>query len=173
MKSNFVHFSFRTWHLVATMIFPKNLLIREITTIIEKTFVLHGRNAAASIARTVIRHWAPGAVHGLDSRRQPRIRYDTRRYFNVRSKADTSRLNLPHGTDNWTVENRKTKNENKSIMLRSISKQPGECAESGTRFPTLREAAFAFWNMAHRRREILPEVFRYCRTVLKKRQHKF
>ena len=28
------------------------------------------------------------------------IRYDTRCYFNVRSKADTSRLNLPHGTDN-------------------------------------------------------------------------
>ena len=29
-----------------------------------------------------------------------RIRYDTRCYFNVRSKADTSRLNLPHGEDN-------------------------------------------------------------------------
>jgi len=28
------------------------------------------------------------------------IRYDTRCYFNVRSKADISRLNLPHGTDN-------------------------------------------------------------------------
>ena len=28
------------------------------------------------------------------------IRYDTRRYFNVRSKADISQLNLPHGTDN-------------------------------------------------------------------------
>jgi len=28
------------------------------------------------------------------------IRYDTRRYFNVRSKADMSRLNLPHGNDN-------------------------------------------------------------------------
>jgi len=27
-------------------------------------------------------------------------RYDTRCYFNVRSKADMSRLNLPHGTDN-------------------------------------------------------------------------
>ena len=27
-------------------------------------------------------------------------RYDTRCYFNVRSKADISRLNLPHGTDN-------------------------------------------------------------------------
>ena len=30
------------------------------------------------------------------------IRYDTRCYFNVRSKADipVSQLNLPHGTDN-------------------------------------------------------------------------
>jgi len=26
--------------------------------------------------------------------------YDTRCYFNVRSKADMSRLNLPHGDDN-------------------------------------------------------------------------
>jgi len=28
------------------------------------------------------------------------IRYDTRCYCNVRSKADISQLNLPHGTDN-------------------------------------------------------------------------
>ena len=28
------------------------------------------------------------------------IRYDTRCYFNVRSKANMSRLNLTHGTDN-------------------------------------------------------------------------
>ena len=28
------------------------------------------------------------------------IRHDTRCYFNVRSKADISQLNLPHGTDN-------------------------------------------------------------------------
>ena len=33
-------------------------------------------------------------------RRTITIRYDTRCYFNVRSKADTSQLNLPHGTDN-------------------------------------------------------------------------
>ena len=29
-----------------------------------------------------------------------KLRYDTRCYFNVRSKADISQLNLPHGTDN-------------------------------------------------------------------------
>ena len=28
------------------------------------------------------------------------VRYDTRCYLNVRSKADISQLNLPHGTDN-------------------------------------------------------------------------
>ena len=28
------------------------------------------------------------------------IVYDTRCYFNVRSKANMSQLNLPHGTDN-------------------------------------------------------------------------
>jgi len=28
------------------------------------------------------------------------IRYDTRCYFNVRSNADMSQLNLPHGTNN-------------------------------------------------------------------------
>jgi len=31
------------------------------------------------------------------------IRYDTRCYFNVRSKADISRLNLPHGNDNYKL----------------------------------------------------------------------
>ena len=28
------------------------------------------------------------------------IRYDTRRYYNVSSKADMGQLNLPHGNDN-------------------------------------------------------------------------
>ena len=34
------------------------------------------------------------------TRGQNTIRYDARCYFNVRSKADISQLNLPHGTDN-------------------------------------------------------------------------
>jgi len=39
------------------------------------------------------------------------IRYDTRCYFNVRSKADMSQLNLPHGTDTTT---KKCKTEKKT-----------------------------------------------------------
>ena len=35
------------------------------------------------------------------------IRYDTRCYFNVRSKADISQVNLPHGTNNYKVEKKK------------------------------------------------------------------
>ena len=46
-------------------------------------------------------------------------RYDTRCYFNVRSKADMSQLNLPHGTKKCT--NRKTKKV-KTDMLRSSVK---------------------------------------------------
>jgi len=38
------------------------------------------------------------------------IRYDTRCYVNVRSKADISQLNLPHETDNLkSVKTEKTK----------------------------------------------------------------
>jgi len=38
------------------------------------------------------------------------LRYDTRCYFNVRSKAGISQLNLPHGTDNQkSVKQKKTK----------------------------------------------------------------
>jgi len=35
-----------------------------------------------------------------DTLRRVRMRYDARCYFNVRSKADMSQLNLPHGTNN-------------------------------------------------------------------------
>jgi len=31
------------------------------------------------------------------------LRYDTRCYFHMRSKADMSQLNLPHGNDNYKV----------------------------------------------------------------------
>jgi len=42
-----------------------------------------------------------GTVHHLTHiLRYDTIRYDTRCCLNVRSKADTSRLNLPHGNDN-------------------------------------------------------------------------
>ena len=58
------------------------------------------------------------------------IRYDTircdtiRSYFNVRSKADISQLNLPHKP---TTKSGKIV---KSDMLRSIGKQSGESVES-------------------------------------------
>ena len=42
---------------------------------------------------------APNSVH-REQKCADTIRYDTRCYFNVRSKADISQLNLPHGTDN-------------------------------------------------------------------------
>ena len=45
---------------------------------------------AASSTVAVLSNW----FHLHDT-----IRYDTRCYFNVRSKADISQLNLPHGTD--------------------------------------------------------------------------
>ena len=42
------------------------------------------------------------------------LRYDTRCYFNVQSKADTSQLNLPHGTNNYNAENIKSKKKVKT-----------------------------------------------------------
>ena len=40
------------------------------------------------------------SVVALKAHAHMQIRYDTRWYFNVRSKADISQVNLPHGTDN-------------------------------------------------------------------------
>ena len=47
----------------------------------------------------------------LAASRYDTIRYDTGCYFNVRSKADMSQLNLPHGTNNekWKTEKLKIK----------------------------------------------------------------
>jgi len=54
------------------------------------------------------------------------IRYYTRCYFNVRSKADISQLNLPHGNDNKkSVKTEKLKSK-KTDMLKSNSKQSGK-----------------------------------------------
>ena len=57
------------------------------------------------------------------------IRYDTRCYFNVRSKADISQVNLPHGTNNYKGEKKKNWKV-ETDMLRSINKQSGESVES-------------------------------------------
>jgi len=45
-----------------------------------------------------------------------RVTIITRCYFNVRSKADMSQLNLQHITNNYKVENRKPKSK-KTYML--------------------------------------------------------
>ena len=42
----------------------------------------------------------PGNTDGVSESCYDTIRYDTRCYINVRSKANMSQLNLPHGTDN-------------------------------------------------------------------------
>ena len=42
-------------------------------------------------------------------RRANEVRYDTRCYFNVNSKADISQLNLPHGTTTKIEEKVKSK----------------------------------------------------------------
>jgi len=52
--------------------------------------------------------------------------YDTRCYFNVRSNADISQLNLPHGTDNLKSVKTEKLNSKKTDMLRSSSKQSGK-----------------------------------------------
>ena len=44
--------------------------------------------------------FSQNSLTGCGSESANTIRYDTRCYFNVRSKADISQLNLPHGTDN-------------------------------------------------------------------------
>jgi len=58
-----------------------------------------------------------------------KLRYDTRCYFNVRSKADMSQLNLPHGLARnrqlKSVKTEKVKTKNAG-MLRTNSKQSGE-----------------------------------------------
>jgi len=61
------------------------------------------------------------------------IRYDTRCYINVRSKADMSQLNLPHCTEPTTkkCKNRKTKSR-KQICSEITVNSPGEsypCSE--------------------------------------------
>ena len=53
------------------------------------------------------------------------IRYDTRCYFNVRSKANMSQLNLPHGTDNKKCKNRKKTKSRKQVCPEITVNSPG------------------------------------------------
>jgi len=57
-------------------------------------------------------------------------KYDTRCYFNVRSKADISQLNLLHGTKNYKAEKTEKLKSKKTDMLRSIGKQSRKSMES-------------------------------------------
>jgi len=49
-------------------------------------------------AHSILRIFCCYTMHNFV--RYDTIRYDTRCYFNVRSKANMSQFNLPHGTDN-------------------------------------------------------------------------
>jgi len=64
----------------------------------------------------------------------------------VRSKADISQLNLPHGTNNWKVENRKKLKRNKQICSavsvnssRGIREVSAEEEKEGLRWEELAE----------------------------------
>jgi len=66
------------------------------------TLLLHPGHFPKSLAKTIrivnnvkCKDKQKGTVSSDDD-----TTYDTRCYFNVRSKADTSQLNLPHGADN-------------------------------------------------------------------------
>jgi len=64
------------------------------------------RNYQHRLLDVVVAHPAlqsTGEFHNLTNTSSLTIRYDTRCYFNVRSKASMSQLNIPHGTDNLKV----------------------------------------------------------------------
>ena len=64
----------------------KTASLSELTKCLKsRAAIKRGKNNKTKLC--LIKHWIT-------------IRYDTRCNFNVRSKADMSRLNLPHGNDN-------------------------------------------------------------------------
>ena len=76
--------------------------------------------------RTRIRTSEPNVL------RYDTIRYDTRCYFNVRSKANMSQLNLPHGTDPTTkkCKNRKTISRKQICSEITVNSLGNPCSES-------------------------------------------
>ena len=64
------------------------------------------------------------------------IRYDKRCYFNVRSKADTGQLDLPHGANDYKVETEKVKSKIRicsEVLVNSPGNprsQSGKCFKS-------------------------------------------
>jgi len=89
--------------------------------------LVHPRSTPSRrVRQTVVGVWPRGQVSSHCHFVYDTIRYDTRCYYNVRSKADISQLNLPHGTDNWkSVKTEKLKSK-KPDMLSSNSKQSGK-----------------------------------------------
>ena len=66
-------------------------------------------------------------------------KYDTRCYFNVRSKADISQLNLLHGTKNYKVEKTEKLKSKKQICSEVSVNNPGNpWSQSGRRKQRLR-----------------------------------
>ena len=85
---------------------------RQITTPAPRHSVFYRLDALPAAQPTVSKHWRHlSEKHQICSKSDNAdrtaccittgsLRYDTRCYFNVHSKADISQLNLPHGTDN-------------------------------------------------------------------------
>jgi len=58
---------------------------------------------------------------------------DTRCYFNVRSKANTSQLNLQHGPTTTKCKDRKTKSRKQIYSEITVNSLGNPCSESGRR----------------------------------------
>ena len=63
----------------------------------------HERVITSAPSNSFVASSSSGLLSGRLRTRYVTTRYDTWCYFNVRSKADTSQLNLPHGNDNYKV----------------------------------------------------------------------
>jgi len=67
--------------------------------------------------------------HRVEHQSFVKVRYDTRCLFNVRSKANMSQLNLPHGTDK-KCKNRKTKSRKQICSEITVNSLGNPCSES-------------------------------------------
>jgi len=80
------------------------LLVRRTAAVAELATAARRDLVVSSGARRINEVNRPRPPHHLSTVAAITIlRYDTRCYFNVRSKEDMSQLNLPHGNDNQKV----------------------------------------------------------------------